>query len=176
MQSPRHQDRWKGAHLAQGCRCLTSGFAFGRSSEMRVSRVDFSGPAQRAPCRRTQGVRDEMWPLSCGSAATGLSISPSEAVLRAHAQGMRMHCTDQRDLDGTASEVVLGVPPWHNVGCSGRAFGAPGAARGPAPCDPEPICILARSSQPCGCREPRPPSSGRQPVLVDEAAEAVFSS
>ncbi len=44
--NPRHHDRWSGAHLLQGCRRLTSGFSFGGSSEVRVSRVDFSGPYQ----------------------------------------------------------------------------------------------------------------------------------
>ena len=41
-------DRWSGAHLMQGalCRRLTSGLSFRRSSEMRVSRVFFSGPYQ----------------------------------------------------------------------------------------------------------------------------------
>ena len=39
---------------------------------------------------------------------------------------------------GTAPEVVFRVLPRHRVGRSGREFGAPGAARGPAPCDPEP--------------------------------------
>ncbi len=39
---------------------------------------------------------------------------------------------------GTAPEVVFRVLSRHRVGRSGRAFGAPGAAGGPAPCDPEP--------------------------------------
>jgi hypothetical protein len=29
-----------------------------------------------------QGVRGEMWPVSCGSAATGTPMSSSESVLR----------------------------------------------------------------------------------------------
>jgi hypothetical protein len=48
-----------------------------------------------------------MWPVSCGSAATGTSISSSESVLRVHAQGMRTHCTDQRDLDGDRARSGL---------------------------------------------------------------------
>ncbi len=36
-------------------------------------------------------------PVSCGSAAISTSMPPSEAVLRVHAQGMRTHCTGQRD-------------------------------------------------------------------------------
>jgi hypothetical protein len=31
---------------------------------------------------RVPGVRDEMWPVSCGSAAAGTSMSSSESVLR----------------------------------------------------------------------------------------------
>ncbi len=57
---------------------------------------------------RVQGVRDEMWLVSCGFEPAGTSMSSPEAVLRVHAQGMRTHCTDQRDLDGTAPEVLLG--------------------------------------------------------------------
>ena len=83
--NPRHYDRWLGEHLVQGCRCLTSGFAFGRSSEMRVSRVFFSKPYQSCVRMRMQRVRGETWPVSCGSAATGTSMPSSEAVLRVHA-------------------------------------------------------------------------------------------
>ena len=103
---------------------------------------------------RMQRVRGAMWPVSCGSAETDTLMLSSEAVARVHAQGMRTHCTDQRDLDGTAPEVVPGVLPRHGVGRSGRAFGAPSA---------------------CGCREPRPPSSGDHTVLVDEAAQTIGS-
>jgi hypothetical protein len=53
--NPRHYDRWSGAHLVQGCRGLTSGFLFRRSSEMRVSRVFFSGPYQSCVRMRVQG-------------------------------------------------------------------------------------------------------------------------
>src|SRR5579883_921646 len=35
---------------------------------------------------------------------------------------MRTHCTDQRDLDGTAPEVILGVLWWPRVARSGRRF------------------------------------------------------
>jgi len=106
--NPRHHDRWSGAHLVQGCEGLTSGFSFRRPSEMRVSRVFFSGPCQRCLRTRMQGVRGEMWPVSCGFAA---GFSSGLLVHRA-AQGMRMRCPDQRDLDGdgvkrTHSEVVL---------------------------------------------------------------------
>jgi len=65
--NPRHYDRWSGAHLVQGRRGLTSGFAFGSSAEMRVSRVDFSGPYQRFVRMCMQGARAETWPLSCAS-------------------------------------------------------------------------------------------------------------
>jgi hypothetical protein len=53
--NPRHYDRWSGAHLVQGCKRPTSGFLFRCSSEMRVSRVDFSGPYQRCIGMRMQG-------------------------------------------------------------------------------------------------------------------------
>jgi hypothetical protein len=43
---------------------------------------------------------------------------------------MRTHCTDQRDLDGTAPEVLLGRLPWHPVGRSGRTFGTPSTPSG----------------------------------------------
>ena len=83
--NPRHDDRWFSAHLMQGCRRLTSGFAFGPASEMRVSRVDFSGLAQGALCRPTQGVRGTVRPVSCGFSAIGGSTDPSEAHVRVHA-------------------------------------------------------------------------------------------
>ncbi len=83
--TPRHHDRWLGAHLVQGCRRLTSGFSFRRSAEMRVSRVFFSGPYQRCVRMRVQGVRDEMWLVSCGFEPAGTSMSSPEAVLRVHA-------------------------------------------------------------------------------------------
>jgi len=46
------------------------------------------------------GVRGKAWPVSCGFSATGGSTDASGPLLRVHAQGMRTHCTDQRDLDG----------------------------------------------------------------------------
>lgn len=64
---------------------LTSGFALGLVSKIRVSRVFLSGPYQSCVRMRMQGVRGEMSPVSCGSAATGTSMSSSEAVLRLHA-------------------------------------------------------------------------------------------
>ena len=64
---------------------VTSGFALGLVSTIRVSRVFFSGPYQTCVRIRMQGVRGEMWLVSCGSAATGTSMSSSEAVLRMHA-------------------------------------------------------------------------------------------
>lgn len=85
VDDPRHYDRWSGAHLVQGCRRLTSGFSFRRSSEMRVSRVFFSGPYQRCVRMRVQGVRDEMWLVSCGFEPVGTSMSSPEALLRVHA-------------------------------------------------------------------------------------------
>jgi len=69
----------------QGCKRLTSGFSFQRSWEMRVSRVDFSGPYQRCVRIRVQGVRDEMWLVSCGFEPAGTSMSSPEALLRVHA-------------------------------------------------------------------------------------------
>jgi len=59
-----------------------------------------------------QGVRGEMWPVSCGFESADRWKRSGEVPLRVHAQGMRMHCPDQRDLDGdgvkrTHSEVVL---------------------------------------------------------------------
>ena len=83
--NPRHQDRWSGAHLVQECRRLTSGFSFRRSSEGRVSRVDFSRPAQPALRVRAQGVHGAVRLVSCGFSATGRSTDPSEAHLRVHA-------------------------------------------------------------------------------------------
>jgi hypothetical protein len=69
----------------QGCRGLTSGCAFGSSAEMRVSRVDFSGPYQGCIGMRTQGVRGEIWPVSCGFAAMGELRRPGEVLLRVRA-------------------------------------------------------------------------------------------
>jgi len=83
--NPRHHDRRSVAHLVQGLRRLTSGFSFQRSSEMRVSRVDFSGPYQPCIRMRMQGVPGEMWPVSCGFERAGTSMSSSESVLRVHA-------------------------------------------------------------------------------------------
>ena len=51
----------------------------------RVEGPSFSGPYQSCVRMRMQGVRGETWPVSCGSAATGTSMSSSEAVLRMHA-------------------------------------------------------------------------------------------
>jgi hypothetical protein len=85
VMNPRHHDRWSGAHLVQGCRRLTSDFSFRRSSEMRVSRVFFSGPYQRCVRMRMQGVRDEMWLVSCGFEPACMSMSSPEALLRVHA-------------------------------------------------------------------------------------------
>jgi len=103
---------------------LTSGFALALVSKIRVSRGFFSGPYQSCVRMRMQGVRGETWPVSCGSAAMGGLGWPGEVLLRARAQGMHMHCPDQRDLDGAASGVLPGVLPWHPVGRSGHAFGA----------------------------------------------------
>jgi hypothetical protein len=47
--------------------------------------VFFSGPYQRCVRMRTQGVRGEIWPVSCGDAETGPLMSSSEAVFRVHA-------------------------------------------------------------------------------------------
>ena len=64
---------------------VTSGFALGLVSKMRVSRVFFSGPYQRCVRMRVQGVRDEMWLVSCGFEQAGTSMSSPEALLRVHA-------------------------------------------------------------------------------------------
>jgi len=53
---------------------MTSGFALGLVSKIRVSRGFFSGPYQSCVRMRMQGVRGETWPVSCGSAATGTSM------------------------------------------------------------------------------------------------------
>jgi hypothetical protein len=52
---------------------------------MRVSRVDFSGPYQGCIGMRTQGVRGEIWPVSCGFAAMGELRRPGEVLLRVRA-------------------------------------------------------------------------------------------
>ena len=59
--NPRHHDPWSGAHLVPGCRRLTSGFSFRGLSELRVSRVDFSGPYQRCVGHAMPG-----WRGACG--------------------------------------------------------------------------------------------------------------
>ena len=64
---------------------VTSGFALGLVSKIRVSRVFFSGPYQACVRMRVQGVRGEMWPVSCGFERAGTSMSSSESVLRVHA-------------------------------------------------------------------------------------------
>ncbi len=64
---------------------VTSGFALGLVSKMRVSRVFFSGPYQRCVRMRVQGVRDEMWLVSCDFEPAGTSMSSPEALLRVHA-------------------------------------------------------------------------------------------
>ena len=64
---------------------VTSGFALGLVSKIRVSRGFFSGPYQSYVRMRMQDARGEMWLVSCGSAATGTSMSSSESVLRVHA-------------------------------------------------------------------------------------------
>ena len=64
---------------------LTSGFALGLVSKIRVSRVFFSGPYQSCVRVRMQGVRGEMWPVSCGFAAAGGWTSPTAALLHVHA-------------------------------------------------------------------------------------------
>jgi len=45
----------------------------------------FSGPYQRCVRMRVQGVRDEMWALSCGFEPPSTSMSSPEALLRLHA-------------------------------------------------------------------------------------------
>ena len=64
---------------------VTSGFALGLVSKIRVSRVFFSGPYQSCVRVRMQGVRGEMWPVSCGFASAGAVTLPVEAPLRVHA-------------------------------------------------------------------------------------------
>ena len=58
----------------------------------------------------TQGVRGEILPVSCGSAAIGTLTAPNEALLRVHAHGMRTHCTDQRVSCGGAP-IGAGMGP-----------------------------------------------------------------
>jgi hypothetical protein len=79
---------------------VTSGFAFAGWLEMQVSRGSFSGPYQRCARMRMQGVRGEMWPLSCGYAQTDTPMRPLDVELRMHAQGMPMQCPGQANLDG----------------------------------------------------------------------------
>ena len=71
--------------LLQVHNAVTSDFSFRRSSEMRVSRVFFSGPYQ--PCVRmlVQGVRGTMPPVSCGFELAGRLPSSVEAPPRVHA-------------------------------------------------------------------------------------------
>jgi hypothetical protein len=64
---------------------VTSGFALGLVSKIRVSRVFFSGPYQSCIRMRMQGVRGEMRPLSCGFAAAGELRRPGEVLLRVRA-------------------------------------------------------------------------------------------
>ena len=104
--SCRHQDRWFGAHLVQGCRRLTSGFSFWRPSDSRVARGSFSGLARLALCTRTQGARGAMRPVSCGFVPKDAWAALTEVRLRVHAQGMRMHCTGQRDIPRSPANVV----------------------------------------------------------------------
>jgi hypothetical protein len=64
---------------------VASIFAWAHPRYPQVYRVFFSGRYQPCVGMRMQGVRGEMWPVSCGSAGAGTSMSPSEAVLRMHA-------------------------------------------------------------------------------------------
>ena len=64
---------------------LTSMFVSAPVRYPQVYRGFFSGPYQLCLRMRMQGVRGEMWLVSCGSAATGTSMSSSESVLRVHA-------------------------------------------------------------------------------------------
>jgi hypothetical protein len=64
---------------------VTSGFALGLVSKIRVSRVFFSGPYQSCIRMRMQGVRGELRPLSCGFAAMGELRRPGEVILRVRA-------------------------------------------------------------------------------------------
>jgi hypothetical protein len=71
--------------LMEVCDALTRTFVSASVSEMRVSRVDFSGPAQRCVCTLVQGVRGQMWPVGCGFEPGGCWRSPAMAPLRVHA-------------------------------------------------------------------------------------------
>jgi hypothetical protein len=64
---------------------VTSGFALGLVSKIRVSRVFFSGPYQPCVRMRTQGMRGAMRSLSCGFAAVGELRRPGEVLLRVRA-------------------------------------------------------------------------------------------
>jgi len=64
---------------------VNSGFALGLVSKIRVSRVFFSGPYQPCISMRMQGVRGEMWLVSCDFEPAGTSMSSPEALLRVHA-------------------------------------------------------------------------------------------
>ena len=116
--NPRHQDRWSGVHLEQGCRRLTSGFS------KSAGNASFSGGFLRGlinlrmacVCRVARRVR----PLGCGFVG-GFSL---ELLVHRAALGMRTHSPDQRDPDGTGPRSVFGALPWRPVGRYGRAFGA----------------------------------------------------
>jgi hypothetical protein len=73
---PRHYDRWSCAHLVPGCRCVSSGFAFWRPSEVRVSRVSFSGP-----------INPALGPLPAGRPGMGRSRRSTASRGRARHMG-----------------------------------------------------------------------------------------
>jgi len=64
---------------------VTSGFALGLVSTIRVSRVFFSGSYQTCVRMRMQGMCGAMRSLSCGFAAVGELRRPGEVVLRVRA-------------------------------------------------------------------------------------------
>ncbi len=109
----------------QGCRRLTSGFSFGGSSEVRVSRVFFSGPYQSCTRMRMQDVRGEMWPGAAVPRRPARRCRPpSQSCVCTHRACVRTALINEIST-GTAPEVVLGLAAVASrVRRSGRAFGA----------------------------------------------------
>ena len=71
--------------LVQVRDAVTRTFTSASASKIRVSRVDFSGPAHRCVRILVQGVRGEMRPVSCG-----FELAPLE-VARSRRHYIRMH-------------------------------------------------------------------------------------
>ena len=123
----------------QGCRRLTSGFSFGGSSEVRVSRVFFSGPYQSCTRMRMQDVRGEMWPGAAVPRRPARRCRPpSQSCVCTHRACVRTALINEIST-GTAPEVVPGLLPWHRAsGDLGALSALAGSAHGLGRCNPEP--------------------------------------